>query len=123
MSKLLNDLDNLDCPPPLLLLGLTKTAGGCMLLAELGLTDPRAEEVERTLLGAWELNIEDQRAENSSFSYLRSDGREEVEKVTGSLLLQLVVEKTNEVWLAVNIDLGEDRGQELHHGVHTCQGM
>ena len=55
VSKLLGrprkDLDRLLL---LLLLGLATTAGGCMELAELGAAEPRAEEVDLTLLGAWD---------------------------------------------------------------------
>ena len=43
------------------------------------------------------------------------DGREEVEQVTRPLLLQLVVQETDQLGLTVNVHLGHHPSQEVHH--------
>ena len=43
------------------------------------------------------------------------DGREEVEQVTRPLLLQLVVQETDQLGLTVNVHLGHHPSQEVQH--------
>ena len=43
------------------------------------------------------------------------DGREEVEQVTRPLLLQLVVQETDQLGLTVNVHVGQQPSQEVHH--------